>query len=89
MPGCTHSRFLEIHHIREWSEGGKTDIGNLIPLCSSCHSKVSHGIARIVENGPELEFSFLDGSRFISRNRVLPEVASFELVEHRDDPSFA
>jgi len=89
MPGCTHSRFLEIHHIREWAEGGKTDISNLIPLCSSCHSKVSHGIARIVENGPVLEFSFLDGSRFISTNRSLPESASFELIEHRDDPSFA
>lgn len=32
MPGCTHGRFMEIHHIHEWADGGETDIGNLIPL---------------------------------------------------------
>ena len=34
---------FEIHHIKPISEGGKTEEGNLILLCSSCHSKVTHG----------------------------------------------
>lgn len=75
MPGCTHTRFIEIHHITEWAEGGRTDMDNLIPLCSTCHSKVSHGLAHITQVGPDLEFRFKDGSRFISRNRGLPERA--------------
>lgn len=93
MPGCTHTRFIEIHHIKEWAEGGRTDIGNLIPLCSTCHSKVSHGLAHITQEGPNLEFRFKDGSRFISRNRGLPERADdyegpMREYEFRPDLSF-
>ena len=72
MPGCTHTRFIQIHHIREWEHGGATNMDNLIPLCSSCHSNVSHGIARIEAAGADLLFKFKDGSQFISRNRSLP-----------------
>lgn len=34
---------FEIHHIKPISEGGKNEERNLILLCSSCHSKVTHG----------------------------------------------
>ncbi|WP_343898714.1 HNH endonuclease signature motif containing protein [Corynebacterium glaucum] len=50
----------------EWAEGGETNIDNLIPLCSSCHSKVSHGLAEIRARGSAIEFSFIDGSRFLA-----------------------
>lgn len=76
MPGCTHSRFIEIHHIHEWAEGGETDIDNLIPLCSSCHSKVTHGLAHIAITGGEIEFRFIDGSRYLTQNRCLPRRAT-------------
>lgn len=91
MPGCTHTRFFEIHHIHDWAEGGATDMDNLIPLCSSCHSKVSHGMARIERHGPDIEFIFRDGSRYISHRRGLPQVASPApvLVERGQDLSFA
>lgn len=72
MPGCTHRRFIQIHHLREWEYGGGTDIDNLIPLCSSCHSKVSHGVAHIQSKGADLYFRFADGSQFVSRNRAMP-----------------
>lgn len=72
MPGCSHTRFIEIHHIREWDEGGKTDMDNLIPLCSSCHSKISHGLAHIEAFGPDLYFRLKDGTQYVSRNRSLP-----------------
>ena len=32
--------WLEIHHINELSEGGKTDYENLIVLCPNCHTRV-------------------------------------------------
>ena len=88
MPGCTHSRFIEIHHITDWSDGGTTDIGNLIPLCSSCHSLVSHGVAEVVTHGPNVEFRFMDGSKFISRSRGLP-VRAGGVEEVRTGTSFA
>lgn len=79
MPGCTHTRFIQMHHIREWEHGGKTNMDNLIPLCSSCHANVSHGIARVEPAGSDLLFKFRDGSQYISRNRTLPlKTRSFE-----------
>ncbi len=32
----------EIHHIQYWEHGGLTDLGNLIPLCHTHHSRVHH-----------------------------------------------
>lgn len=72
MPGCSHRRFIEMHHIKEWEHGGMTDLDNLIPLCSSCHSQVSHGVVTIERQGAELFFTFKNGARFVSRNRMLP-----------------
>ena len=73
MPGCSHTRFLEVHHIKEWSDGGSTNLENLIPLCSSCHSRVSNRQAHITTNGRDIEFRFRGGRRFVSRARQLPE----------------
>lgn len=72
MPGCSHRRFIEMHHIKEWEHGGMTDLDNLIPLCSSCHSQVSHGVVTIERQGADLFFTFKNGARFVSRNRTLP-----------------
>ena len=72
MPGCSHRRFIEIHHIQEWEDGGATNMDNLIPLCSSCHSKISHGTAYIQAHGPDLFFRLQDGTQYVSRNRSLP-----------------
>lgn len=36
-PGCAHTRFLEVHHLRPRALGGGNDLDNLITLCSSCH----------------------------------------------------
>lgn len=33
FPGCTHTRWLQVHHIIPWSQGGTTDLDNLILLC--------------------------------------------------------
>jgi 5-methylcytosine-specific restriction endonuclease McrA len=36
-PGCGHTKFLEVHHIRSRADGGGNDLENLITLCSACH----------------------------------------------------
>jgi 5-methylcytosine-specific restriction endonuclease McrA len=39
---CTicHAPWLEIHHIQELGDGGKTEYENLIVLCPNCHTRV-------------------------------------------------
>lgn len=39
-PGCSHTRYLEIHHIIPRSRGGSNDPENCVCLCSAHHSLV-------------------------------------------------
>jgi hypothetical protein len=36
-PGCRNTRWLQVHHIVSWAQGGLTDLDNLILLCGSHH----------------------------------------------------
>ncbi|GAB3941024.1 HNH endonuclease signature motif containing protein [Corynebacterium tapiri] len=77
VPGCSHTRWLEFHHITPWEEGGVTKTFNLLPLCSHCHSLVTDGLAKIWvdRSNPEL-LHFVFGERhYISQQRTLPMLA--------------
>jgi hypothetical protein len=37
VPGCDRSRWLHIHHVRHWEDGGGSDTENLIALCHRHH----------------------------------------------------
>ncbi len=37
FPGCRHTRWLQVHHIQHWADGGSTDVDNLILLCGFHH----------------------------------------------------
>jgi hypothetical protein len=43
FPGCTHTRFVDGHHIKHWADGGETSLGNLVLLCSYHHRLVHEG----------------------------------------------
>ena len=47
FPGCTHTRFLDGHHIRHWADGGETKLSNLLMLCRFHHRQVHEGRVRI------------------------------------------
>ena len=47
FPGCCNSRFMHIHHIEHWSNGGETSVDNLMPLCTRHHPLVHEGRFRI------------------------------------------
>ncbi|MCB9513040.1 MAG: HNH endonuclease [Candidatus Latescibacteria bacterium] len=51
-PGCTSTRFLEVHHRKPRANGGTNAPSNLITLCSACH-QLHHerGLARTVVAG--------------------------------------
>ncbi len=37
VPGCTQRRWLEVHHVVHWEDGGATNTENLLALCSHHH----------------------------------------------------
>jgi hypothetical protein len=43
FPGCTATRFVEIHHLDEWANGGATDEDNQISLCPFHHDAIDRG----------------------------------------------
>jgi hypothetical protein len=47
FPGCDRRRFLHAHHLDHWASGGRTDLSNLVRLCSHHHRLVHEGGYRI------------------------------------------
>jgi hypothetical protein len=41
FPGCGSRRFTEAHHVRWWRHGGRTDLDNLLLICSF-HPRLVH-----------------------------------------------
>ena len=64
IPGCTvaYDR-CKLHHIIWWTNGGPTDLANLIPVCTHHHTKIHHD-GWIIELGPhrELTLTLPDGN---------------------------
>jgi Domain of unknown function (DUF222)/HNH endonuclease len=44
---CGARGFLHIHHLTHWEDGGRTDLANLLALCTHCHRLVHTGGLRI------------------------------------------
>jgi hypothetical protein len=43
FPGCVATGHLEVHHVIHWAEGGRTDLGNLVAVCSFHHDAHHRG----------------------------------------------
>lgn len=43
FPGCTATRFVEVHHLHEWAAGGATDEDNQVSLCPFHHDAIDRG----------------------------------------------
>ena len=43
FPGCTHDRFIDLHHVEHWLHGGETSKDNLLTLCTFHHRLVHEG----------------------------------------------
>lgn len=62
-PGC-HGTHLEMHHRHWWSDGGPTDIDELVGLCARCHQLVHRRLLTIEKDGH-------GGFRFLNHDRRL------------------
>ena len=47
FPGCSHTLFLDGHHIRHWADGGETRLSNLVLLCRFHHRQVHEGRVQV------------------------------------------
>lgn len=50
-PGCSHTRFLEVHHIKPRSHGGGNNPSNLVTLCAGCHRLHHEGKLKSASEG--------------------------------------
>ncbi|HKX75302.1 MAG TPA: HNH endonuclease, partial [Acidimicrobiia bacterium] len=58
FPGCHNRRWVHGHHILFWSEGGPTDLCNLITLCPR-HHRMLHEEGWRIEGDPNREVTFI------------------------------
>jgi hypothetical protein len=65
FPGCGKRRFTHAHHVRWWSRGGRTDLDNLVLLCSFHHRLVHEGgWALTLDARSDIAWFRPDGSRY-------------------------
>ncbi|MGH8131339.1 MAG: DUF222 domain-containing protein [Steroidobacteraceae bacterium] len=67
FPGCTHTRFVDGHHVQHWSHGGETKLSNLLTLCRFHHRLVHEGqiMVQVLDDGA-FRFVRPDGMAFES-----------------------
>ena len=77
FPGCTHSRYVDGHHIEHWANGGATALANLMLLCSAHHTRLHEGgcrpkLERPANAGRGVEANGAHGWNFFDhRNRIV------------------
>ena len=73
FPGCTHSKFLDGHHVQHWADGGSTSLNNLVSLCRLHHRLIHEGGYHLtVTNDGEFEFYTPLGEHMPQSPRLTP-----------------
>ena len=57
FPGCTHTEFTDVHHVRHWVDGGLTDLDNLVELCDQ-HHRCVHEMGWKISGNANVELIF-------------------------------
>jgi hypothetical protein len=57
FPGCSHTRFVDAHHVQHWAQGGRTDLDNLLLLYArittgSCTRAAFRSSSTVTAAGP-------------------------------------
>ncbi|TVS18854.1 MAG: HNH endonuclease, partial [Gammaproteobacteria bacterium] len=61
FPGCTHTKFVDGHHIEHWADGGATRLDNLVSVCRHHHRLVHEGGYTVVKRDADFLFFRADG----------------------------
>jgi hypothetical protein len=78
FPSCGPTRFTVAHHLVWWSRGGRTDLDNLLLMCTF-HHKLVHELGWRVARGPDgrIDWFYPDGIRY----EAGPAPSEVELIE--------
>jgi hypothetical protein len=57
FPGCTHTEFTDVHHVLHWTNGGATDLSNLVELCD-LHHRFVHETGWRISGDANVELTF-------------------------------
>jgi hypothetical protein len=57
FPGCTHTEFTDVHHVLHWTNGGPTDLANLVELCDQ-HHRFVHEMGWRISGDANVELTF-------------------------------
>jgi hypothetical protein len=75
VPGCGRTRWLQVHHVIHWEDGGGSDTANLVALCAR-HHRLHHlgrlGIAGNADEADGMEFTDARGRRLTGCGRPAP-----------------
>ncbi len=64
-PGCTHARFVDVHHLKTREECGDHDPQNLVTMCGAHHRAIHEGTLMVtMGEGNELLFEHADGTPY-------------------------
>jgi len=77
FPGCPSHRFLQIHHIHHWADGGVTSIENGVCLCQHHHQLIHTGKYKIERIGELATEGADDGGYRENKGRLLPTRCRF------------
>jgi hypothetical protein len=75
FPGCDRPpRWTDAHHIVHWSDGGPTELTNLVLLCGYHHRLIHHSEWRVTINPKDglpdfIPPAYIDASQLPRRNR--------------------
>jgi len=88
VPGCERDRWLHIHHVTHWEDGGGSDTPNLIALCHR-HHRLHHlgrlGISGNADDPDGMIFADERGRRLDPCGRAVPPGQPVELAARRLD----
>ena len=89
FPGCDRpATWCDVHHLIPWSQGGATDLGNLVLLCRHHHTLVHEGGWRIEGDPSDLRFYRPDGSRLDTERDPKPVRSPFHDPRPERPPDF-
>jgi hypothetical protein len=75
FPGCSHTEFTDVHHIRHWTNGGHTDLANLVELCDQ-HHRAIHEMGLKMSGDPNIELTFRSPTGRLSTSTPSPAFTS-------------
>lgn len=75
FPGCTHTEFTDVHHVKHWIDGGTTDLSNLVELCDQHHRSV-HEMGWRMSGDANVELTFRSPTGRLSASTPSPAFTS-------------